>query len=151
MLLSPGAIAGDTDYTPAPAPSGDKFLVYFYRMPAGNLSFRGAEIIVDGKKLFGLATGEYSYAYLPAGTHTVRADEGKLLWSSGGQSNEIALSGNAGETHYARVAVGTDISQFNPVSMFVLMEVKPLLGERQLAMSHLDPDTLAQLPPEFRE
>jgi len=33
----------------------------------------------------------------------------------------------------------------------VLRDVKPLLGERQLSIMHLDPDTQAKLPPEFQQ
>jgi len=119
-LLLATAVPASAEFTQAPPPSGDKFLVYFYRLRADNLILRGAEIMVDGKKLFGLAVAEYSYAYLPAGTHVIRAQEGSLLWDRGGQGAELTITGNAGETRYARVAVGTDLSGYAPVSMFVL-------------------------------
>ncbi len=150
-LLLSTTVAASAEFAQAPPPSGDKFLVYFYRLRADNLILLGAEIMVDGKKLFGLGYGEYCYAYLPAGTHTIRAQQGSLLWDRGGQGTELTITGNAGETRYARVAVGTDFSGYAPVSMFVLTEVKPKLADRQLAIEHLDPDTLNKLAPEFRQ
>ena len=151
VLLWVTAATAGSDFMPAPPPKADKVLVYFYRMPSENMGFRGAEIFVDGKKLFGLAVQEYSYAYLSPGTHTVRAEVGGLLWDKGGQGPEMTITANAGETHYERVSVGMTLSEYNPQSGFVLNEVKPLLGERQLAIMHLDPDTQAKLPSEFQQ
>lgn len=144
------AIAAD-QFTPAPSPSGDRFLVYFYRLNAQNMLLRGAEIMVDGKKLFELAVNEYAYAYLPAGKHTIRVQEGKLLWEGGGRGAELTMDARPGETRYARVAVGMTLSETNPDSAFVFTEVKPLLGGRQLAIMHSYPETLATVPPEFRQ
>ncbi len=93
LTASGAAVADEPEFAQGPPPRGDKLLVYFYRLPSSSLAMRGAEIMVDGKKLFGLASGEYSYAYLSPGPHMIGAEEGRLLWDSGDLSAELAIDG----------------------------------------------------------
>src|ERR1700709_882862 len=67
-LLTAIVLTGCT-LPPEPAPSGQNGLVYIYRGDDGIHS--KARLYVDGREVFDLAPSEYSFAYLPSGSHKI--------------------------------------------------------------------------------
>lgn len=98
-----GCVATGPLFSQAPAPEGNKALVYVYRIPSMYIYARTAKIFVDGVQAAELNSGGYSYFYVDPGEHTITEEWqdwtfGLAPWKPVG----FKASVNAGETRYVR-------------------------------------------------
>ncbi|MBV8977473.1 MAG: DUF2846 domain-containing protein [Alphaproteobacteria bacterium] len=133
----------------APPPPNGKALLYVYRTASMTGAVNGAEIYADGKKLFGLATGGYAYAYLPPGQHRITAHwSGSLGFSD--QPVELSLDLATGTSRFVRFSAATEPDFGFNRHTWKIEELAPPTAMSELNEEHLDRDAVAELAPEFR-
>ena len=142
LLLSISAVilagcATGPAFVEAPAPDKDKALVYIYREPNFASAARNAAFYVDGRKVFDLMAGGYSYVYVTPGRHAISQkwpywpfDMGSIRDAVG-----ITMDVKAGETRYAQFSSGIGASScYQCITIeWKIEEVSALSGHEEIA------------------
>jgi len=153
LLLSISAVilagcASGPAFVEAPAPDNGKALIYVYREPNFAAAARNAAFYVDGRKVFDLMAGGYSYVYVTPGRHAISQkwpywpfDMGSIRDAVG-----ITMDVKAGETRYAQFSSGVGDSNCYRciVIEWKIEEVPASTGREGIAKEKFAPPSIAE-------
>jgi hypothetical protein len=132
-----GCVATGPLYKDAPPPPEGKALVYIYREQGVALVGRQTWFYVDDVEVGELDNQGYTWAYVPAGLHTLKQEW--PLDITLGRTTDTTIDLQAGQSYYYKLRTAASFGYNTVSAAWEIANISPRIGNFEISQYHYQP------------